>query len=318
MPLSLHRSAGPRPSVCIGLALTLVIVFFSAVPTVATRMPATLGAGPAARTAIALFTFDFPGSTNTQATAITPRGDIVGRYFMADGSQHGFLLRAGVFTSIDVPGANSTDVTWINARRDIVGSYGDTRGEHAYVLSGGEFTTIDFPSSNQVSTLGFGISNSGEVVGVEFGADFLKGHGYLFSHGIFSLIDVPGAAGTFPTMVLDSGEIVGAYIDTTGVFHGFRQSGGVFTTIDFPDSTFTWITGINPEGDIVGFYNSKDGNQHGLILAEGMFISIDIPSGTSSEANGVDPRGDVVGRYVTPDGNTHGYYLRCAACTRHD
>lgn len=35
--------------------------------------------------------FDFPGSTNTQATAITPSGEIVGRYFTADGNQHGFV-----------------------------------------------------------------------------------------------------------------------------------------------------------------------------------------------------------------------------------
>jgi hypothetical protein len=49
--------------------------------------------------------FDFPGSTNTQATAITPSGEIVGRYFSSDGRQHGFVLSKGAFTSLDVPGA---------------------------------------------------------------------------------------------------------------------------------------------------------------------------------------------------------------------
>jgi len=264
--------------------------------------------------------FDFPSSMNTQATAITPSGEIVGRYFTADGKQHGFVLRDGAFTALDAPGATfSTDVTWVNARGDIVGGYGDSRGGHGYVLSGGTFTTIDFPSVNPVNSTGFGISNAGDVVGVEFiDGDFLHGHGYLFSGGRFSLVDFPGAAGTFPTMILDSGKIVGAYISTDGVFHGFSRQAGNFTTIDVPNSTFTWITGINPEGDTVGFYNSKDGKQHGFVLSDGDFISIDIPGATSSEGNGIDPQGDVVGRYVTPDGNTHGYFLRCAACCRHD
>lgn len=266
--------------------------------------------------------FDFPGSTNTQATAITPSGEIVGRYNSADGKQHGFVLRDGVFTSVDVPGATfSTDVAWVNASGEIVGGYGDSRGGHAYVLKGGTFTTIDFPSANPVCTAGFGISNSGDVVGVEFVcSDFFHGHGYLFSGGQFTVIDVPGATGTFPTMVIDSTRIVGTYIGSDGVFHGFLRQAGNFTTIDVPNSTFTWITGINPEGEIVGFYNDKDGNQHGFVLSDGEFITVDVPvpGASSSEVNGIDPQGDGVGRYITPDGHTHGYFLRCATCSRRD
>ncbi len=266
--------------------------------------------------------FDYPGSTNTQATAITPSGEIVGRYNTPDGRQHGFVLRDGAFSSVDVPGATFfTDVTWINARGDIVGSYGDSRGNHGYVLSGGIFTTIDFPSASPLNTLGFGISNSGDVVGVEFvDGDFLHGHGYLFSRGQFTLVDVPGAVGTFPTMVIDSTRIVGTYFGSDGVFHGFLRQAGKFSTIDVPNSTFTWITGINPEGAIVGFYNSQDGKQHGFVLSDGEFISVDVPvpGATFSEVNGIDPQGDGVGRYITPDGHTHGYFLRCVTCSHHD
>jgi len=263
--------------------------------------------------------FDFPGSTNTQATAITPSGEIVGRYFTSNGSQHGFVLRDGAFSAVDIPGATSTDVAWVNASGAIVGGYGTNTGGHAYVLSGGAISTIDFPSANPVCTAGFGISNAGDVVGVGFACnDFLHGHGYLFSRGQFTVIDVPGATGTFPTMVIDSTRIVGTYIGSDGVFHGFLRQAGNFTTIDVPNSTFTWITGINPEGEIVGFYNSQDGNQHGFVLRDGEFITIDIPGATTSEGNGIDPQGDVVGRYITPDGNTHGYFLRCATCSHRD
>ena len=273
----------------------------------------------AGTTSVVFSSFDFPGSTNTQATAITPSGEIVGRYLTADGKQHGFVLRDGVFASVDVPGATTTDAAWVNASGAIVGTYGNSVSGHAYVLSGGSITTTDFPSANPVCTAGFGLSNAGDVVGVEFACnDFIHGHGYLFSGGQFTLIDVPGAVGTFPTMVIDSTRLVGTYFGGDGVFHGFLRQAGNFTTIDVPNSTFTWITGISPEGDVVGFYNSQDGKQHGFVLRESEFISIDLAGAASTEANGIDPQGDVVGRYVTPDRNTHGYFLRCAACTPRD
>src|SRR5215469_9579756 len=228
--------------------------------------------------------FDFPDSTNTQATAITPSGEIVGRYFSSDGRQHGFVLNEGRFTSLDVPSASFTDAAWINSRGDIVGTYtleGESQG-HAYVLRNATFTTIDFPPGN-VNTTGFGISNAGDVVGVGFvGSDFFHGRGYLLHHGQFTFIDFPGALGTFPTMVLDSSHIVGAYVDSNFMLHGFLLNDGKFSTIDFPESITTWITGINPNGDIVGFYNSKDGNQHGFVLSKGKFVSIDIPGAIST------------------------------------
>jgi len=258
---------------------------------------------------------DVPGATNTQATAITT-GEIVGRYLSSDGAQHGFILRAGGFSTVDVPGADSTDAAWVNSRGDIVGTY-DTSGRgHAYVLSGGVFTTIDFPSATPINTTGFGISDAGDVTGVEFNDnDFFHGGGYIFTHGSFIRVNFPHAAGTFPTMLLGPTLVVGAYMDTNGVIHGFQLSRGMFKTIDFPGSTFTWITGTNIDGDIVGFYNSADGNQHGFILSEGSFVSIDIPGATSTESNGIDAQGNVVGRYITPDGKTHGYLFRCADCS---
>jgi uncharacterized membrane protein len=85
-----------------------------------------------------------PGVTDTEATAITPSGVIVGRYLSADGHQHGFVLKNGTFTPVNV-GSILTDAAWINASGAIVGSYVSTDGKgHAYVSSGGAVTTIDF------------------------------------------------------------------------------------------------------------------------------------------------------------------------------
>ena len=276
--------------------------------------------GPAANPHIDFKSFDFPGANNTQATAITPSGLIVGRYNSPDGIQHGFTLRDGLYSSVDGPGASFTDVAWANAREDLVGSFNDSRGSHAYVLSRGSFKIIDSPIAALPFIAGFGLSNGGDVVGVVFGDNFFQGRGYIFSNNKFTFIDVPGAMGTFPTMALDPARIVGTYVDSSNRFHGFSLANGMFTTIDVPDATFTWITGINPEGDLVGFYFDQSGNQHGFVQRDGSFITVEVPvSGANSgEGNGIDAQADIVGRYNSADGKTHGFFLRCAACSHHN
>ena len=275
--------------------------------------------GPASNRHADFKSFDFPGAIDTQATAITPSGLIVGRYNSPDGVQHGFTLRNGSFSSVDGPGATFTDVAWANAREDLVGGFNDSRGSHAYVLSHGAFKTIDSPLGALPFIAGFGLSNGGDVVGVLFGDNFFQGRGYMFSNNTFTFIDVPGATGTFPTMALDPTRIVGTYVDSSNQFHGFTLANGRFTTVDVPNSTFTWITGINPEEDLVGFYFDQGGNQHGFVRRDGSFITVELPvSGAySSEGNGIDAQSNIVGRYNSADGKTHGFFLRCVACGHH-
>ena len=62
----------------------------------------------------------------TVATGINNRGQIVGDYIDADGTEHGFLLHDGVFTTIDHPDAASGPLTGtaavgLNDRGQIVG-----------------------------------------------------------------------------------------------------------------------------------------------------------------------------------------------------
>jgi YVTN family beta-propeller protein len=286
----------------------------------ASNTPCLAGGGLAANRHVDFKSFDFPGSINTQATAITPSGLIVGRYNSPDGVQHGFTLRNGVYSSVDGPGATFTDVAWVNARGDLAGGFNDARGSHAYVLSRGTFKIIDSPIASLPFIAGFGLSNGGDVVGVLFGDNFFQGRGYMFSNNAFTFIDVPGALGTFPTMALDPSRTVGAYVDSSNQIHGFSLANGKFTTIDVPGATFTWITGINPEGDLVGFYLDQSGNQHGFVQSDGSFINVEVPvpGANSSEGNGIDAQGDVVGRYNSADGTTHGFFLRCGACSHHD
>src|SRR5215469_6023323 len=80
----------------------------------------------------------------------------------------------------------------------------------------------------------------------------------LAEHQI-TTIDPPGAGtapgqGTFPQQNLNSGVIVGYYIDAKNVSHGFiRSRHGKYTTIDVPGAAGTQAFGINDEGKVVGW-----------------------------------------------------------------
>ena len=251
-----------------------------------------------------LISFDFPGATDTQATAITPSGSIVGRYTSSDGRQHGFLLTGGKFRSIDFPGATSTDVTWINPRGQIVGGYLAADGkQHGFLLAGKKFTSIDVPGAE--GTTAFGIGASGDVVGI-FGAGEL--HGFLLSGGNFTTIDFPGANGTLPA-IISAGRIVGGYISNTGL-HGFVFSRGVYQTIDCPGATYTFLSGVDPQGRMVGGYGTYDGAGHGALINNGSCMPVEIPGSSNVYANGLDPQGDIVGRYTGGDGVVHGFLLK--------
>ena len=247
------------------------------------------------------FSFDFPGATNTQATAINIEGKIVGRYTSADGSQHGFLLNGTQFKSIDVAGATSTDVTWINRYDQVSGTYNTLDGSaHAFVLSPGVFTTIDFPGTQ--ATLGFGVGDDGDVVGIAFPNGLLKG--YLVRHGAFSTLTFPGADSTLPTMAVGQ-RIVGGYF-TGSIGQGFLRNGSTYTSIGCPGDGNVFLSGLDPAGDMVGGVNTLDGNQHGLLVRNGSCILVDFPGGSNTYANGI-ASGNIVGRYTDAGGNVHGF-----------
>ena len=256
---------------------------------------------------------DYPNAIDTQATSINASGDIVGRYFLSDGSGHAFLLKAGVFHSIDVPGAVWTDANYINPRGDIVGAYGTSDNTyHAYVLRSGTFTTIDYPSATQ-GTAGYGIGPNGEVVGSYDSPP----HGYLLDNkGNFIPIDFPGAPATFLTQVT-ADRMVGAYLDPNYqvkfVAHAFVVKNGHFQTIDFPnctsDNDFSFLSGLNPRGDMTGGCFPAGGYERGYLISEGQIIPINVPGSVSGYANGINPQGQIVGRYTVDGVHNHGYLL---------
>lgn len=176
-----------------------------------------------------------------------------------------------------------------------------------------QFLTVDPPGS--VDTRPFGITDSGDVVGLYITTD-TKVHGFLFTRGVYTSIDVPGAIRTNALGVTElqspsddeqvpgAGRglaVVGRYDTANGVAHGYVLRDGAFATIDYPypagyaGTRFTVATGINPRGDIVGRYQGTDGLFHGFTLIDGEFTTIDHPEGRAIHALAINHRGDLAG-----------------------
>ena len=81
-----------------------------------------------------------------------------------------------------------------------------------------------------------------------------SGQGFLYSGGVYTTLNVPGATGTYLFGINDAGQIVGGIADGSQFGHSFIYSGGVFTELNVPGAVGTAVNGINNAGQIVGEY----------------------------------------------------------------
>jgi uncharacterized membrane protein len=118
---------------------------------------------------------------------------------------------------------------------------------------------------------------------------------------VITTFDYPGAGvvTTSPQKINERGDIVGEFIDSSGVVRGFvRFSDGSFSApIVDPNDTvgFTEGRGINNSGTVVGDYAISDGNLHSFFLSSGTFTEYDIPGAATTLLLGINDAGDFSG-----------------------
>ena len=133
-------------------------------------------------------------------------GDVVGTY--NDGLvQHGFVYSGGTYTDVDFPGATSTFATGVDTAGDIVGFYSDATTTRGFALRAGVFSQIVYPL--QPNTYVWGINDSDEISGYFYDANNVS-HGFVFSSGAYSQVDVAGAKATLVARIKNGGEVLGA------------------------------------------------------------------------------------------------------------
>ena len=102
-------------------------------------------------------------------------------------------------------------------------SSGTARG---YLLSKGRYTPVDAPKAGPETgtyTVITDINDHGSMVGVSSDSSGTC-HGFRLDASRFTRIELPGAVGTQPWGINNSGQISGSYSDTASQVHGFVQA----------------------------------------------------------------------------------------------
>jgi photosystem II stability/assembly factor-like uncharacterized protein/uncharacterized membrane protein len=142
----------------------------------------------------------------------------------------------------------------------------------------------------------------------------------------FSEIAYPGAAQTVPQGINNknssggfinagqTGEVVGAYYNSTGPVNAFLDNSGTFSNVNDPNATNGSVAyDIGDQGYIVGAYGSS--TVHGY-LKKGTATPTDIncTGATDTYAIGINDDGQIVGYDVDSVG-IHGFFLRTSTGT---
>jgi hypothetical protein len=124
---------------------------------------------------------------------------------------------------------------------------------------------------------------------------------------VITTFDYPGTGNsTLPQKINERGDVVGEFIDSSGVTRGFvRFSDGSFSApIVDPNDTvgFTEGRGINNPRTIVGDYVISDGTVHSFLLSGSTFTEYDVPGTVQTNLLGINEPGDLTGAF-DPDGS---------------
>jgi hypothetical protein len=216
---------------------------------------------------------NFPGSMQTQVTAIDNRGNTAGFWVDSNMVNRGFVEWNGVFTSYTDPhtgGGTVNQILGLNDAGMAVGFYADATGNnHGFTLNQatGKFKPVIPPGGGSVSATG--INSSGDVVGIV--TTTAGTSSFLRKGNSFSAFSFPNGSNTQAFGVNNDDQIVGSYLDGSGVMHGFLLSHPLthakWKSIDDPNGIgSTVINGLNNRGDMVGFYTDAAGNTDGMLI----------------------------------------------------
>jgi len=173
----------------------------------------------------------FPGSNNTLAIKISPRGKVVGCFHNLSvdtaTTMHGFVLQDGNYEVFPLLGSMNNGIAR-NGRLIVGVVFTDMTTFHAYKVHDGVTEMIDPPDA--IVSDARDVNSSGEIVGF-FTDSANKTHGFLLRKGDFTTIDFPGedVVSTQARGINPQGDIVGFYVtkDATGklLTHGFVATG---------------------------------------------------------------------------------------------
>jgi probable HAF family extracellular repeat protein len=168
--------------------------------------------------------FSVPKATETEATGVNDKGDIVGTFFDSNGAQHGFLLHANKYKTLNAPKDTSTVAWGINNKGQItvyaINSAGDYDG---FLLTGTKYKNINNPNAKGgLGTITHTPNNNGDVDGTYYDSTGAE-KGWLLHKGKYYDVVDPGGISRADGLN-DKDEIVGRYGSGTYGGTGFKAT----------------------------------------------------------------------------------------------
>ena len=208
---------------------------------------------------------NFPGSAQTQVTAINNKNTTVG--FWVDGAGHsfGFIDQNGQFTNVP----KATQLLGINNKGMAVGFSTDKHGHtHAvkYSLKSHQLSQLEL-MGKPADSAATGINDGGDIAG------FLSvggaTDGFLTMHGVMKTYTYGDGTNTQVLGVNNADQVVGFFVNGAAT-HGFvtNAKNGQTQQVDDPNAVGTGntvVNGLNNKGQIVGFFVDGTGNTNGFL-----------------------------------------------------
>ena len=266
-----------------------------------------------------LQTFDYPAEgIATLPQKISDQGVMVGTFIDVNGVEKGFFYKPRIQRFSDEAFSDPNDTgnvtrgRGINNLRHAVGEYlnGSDGTLHGYILEHPDF--IGFDITGALDTIPLGINNAGDFVGTEILSDETQ-PAFLSLGGTVTTFAVPGATATFAYQLNKGDEIIGYYIDPSGITHGYTRDhkGNLTFPIDVAGSTGTLLLGNNDSNWGVGRYTDASGATHGLFfITPDDILTFDYPGSTFTSLTGINKGGFVSGYYLDAAGIFHGIWAK--------
>jgi len=170
-------------------------------------------------------TIAYPKATQTEATGINDKGDVVGLYFDSASVQHGFSKIGTKYKTIDIKGDTASDVYGINnAGTMCVYAITSAGGYSSFLYNGKTFKAISDPNAGTTGTVAHAPNNKGDVAGTYFNSAG-QAVGFLYHGGkYYDVMDPKAANSTRNDGINDKLEMVGRYTPTAGGNFGFKAT----------------------------------------------------------------------------------------------
>jgi probable HAF family extracellular repeat protein len=191
----------------------------------------------------------------------------------------------------------------INTHGDVVGYYINSTGRfRAYRSRDGVVKDIE-PLAGDTMTLGFGIDDAGNVVGVSMAPGGVN-HPFLADATTLTAQLVPSLGDTGSACALNAaGQVVGTYNTASGAQHGLRVDPGAglldITSLDGPGFTVN-ACAIDTDGRVGGQFDRASGQTHAFKFSDAGLVDLDSFGSPLSNVESI-AKSVSVGWYTLPD-----------------